>query len=59
MLGADIDATAAGLLEQILTTFHEARHLPEAADPDSDLSEAVRRVGRARRAEFGRRRRKK
>jgi hypothetical protein len=59
MLGADLDATTAGLLEQILTTFHAARHLPAAADPDSDVSEFIRRVERARRAEFGRRRRKK
>jgi hypothetical protein len=58
MLSTDIEARTAGLLKQILTTFHEARHLPAAADPNSDLSEGVRRLGRARRAEFGRRRRK-
>ena len=59
MLSADIEARAAGLMDQILTIFHEARHMPAAKDPDSDVSEFIRRVERARRAEFGRRRRKK
>ena len=58
MLRADMEARAARLLEQALIMFHEARHLPEAADPDSDVSESIRRMERARRAEFGRKRRK-
>ena len=57
-LQSDLDAVAAGLLEQILTLFNDAKHLPAASDPNSDVSEFIRKIDRARRAESGRPRRK-
>ena len=58
MLSDDLDAVRADLLQQVLTAFHAARHLPEAQDPNSEVSELIRRIERARRAEFGRKRRR-
>ncbi len=57
-LSADIDAKHAGLMEQALILFYHARHLPEAQDPNSELSEWIRRMERARKADSGRPRRK-
>ena len=58
MLSADIEARKGEMLEEALTVFHAARHLPEAADPDSEVSGLIRTMERARREGFGQRRKK-
>jgi len=58
ILSSSIESVSNELLEQIMTVFHDAKHLPAASDPNSDISEFIRTVDRARRADSGRPRRK-
>jgi len=58
ILSSAIETMSGELLEQLLPVFHDLKHLPAAGDPDSDVSERIRRMHRARRADSGRPRRK-
>jgi len=42
------------LEQQAVETFDAAKQLPEASDPQSDLSHVIRQLHRARRASYGR-----
>ena len=54
MLTSSIQSISNELVGQIMTLFHDAKHLPAASDPDSDVSEFIRKIDRARRASSAR-----
>jgi hypothetical protein len=55
---SEIETKTAGLMEQAVAILHAAKQLPEAADPNSELSEWIRRMDRDRRTGSGRPQRK-
>ena len=58
VLSADLQGLSDGLMENLLELFHAARHMPEAQDPNSGVSEFIRIMERGRRATKGRARRR-